>query len=173
MLIFTSREMQSGTNPSTFEPHFSARSALRALKNLERAPEGMAADWEVSQADADLDDADALQTWLPLFQKPGPLLVYLHGYNDTPAACFERCDRLQSRYGLEVVRFSWSSRKHLADDGVSPGPGKPNGFASLRGARHGLPFKDQPVVGEPDAPDCAWWLLMAQTGSPRVTAHAH
>lgn len=173
MLIFTSREMQSGTNPSTFEPHFSARSALRALTNLERAPEGMAADWKVSQADADLDDADALRTWLPLFQKPGPLLVYLHGYNDTPAACFERCDRLQSRYGLEVVRFSWSSRKHLADDGVLPGLGKPNGFASFRGARHGLPFKDQPVVGEPDAPDCAWWLVMAQTGSPPVTAHEH
>ena len=168
MLIFTSREMQSGTNPSTFEPHFSARSALRALTNLERAPEGMAADWKVSQADADLDDADALRTWLPLFQKPGPLLVYLHGYNDTPAACFERCDRLQSRYGLEVVRFSWSSRKHLADDGVLPGLGKPNGFASFRGARHGLPFKDQPV-----APDCAWWLVMAQTGSPPVTAHEH
>ena len=134
---------------------------------------GLGARQAALRADADLDDADALRTWLPLFQKPGPLLVYLHGYNDTPAACFERCDRLQSRYGLEVVRFSWSSRKHLADDGVLPGLGKPNGFASFRGARHGLPFKDQPVVGEPDAPDCAWWLVMAQTGSPPVTAHEH
>jgi len=171
MLIFTSRELDSSTDESAFEPHFSASSARLALANLERAPEAMAAHWNVSQADGDLDDADAMRTWLHLFQKPGPLLVYLHGYNGTPAACFERCDRLQSLYGLEVVRFSWSSKKYLADDGAPLGLGLQREFAPFLGARHGLPSREHPmppdgVMEAPQGPDCAWWLVMALTGSP-------
>ena len=171
MLIFTSRELESSTDESAFEPHFSASSARLALANLERAPEAMAARWKVSQTDGDLDDADAMRTWLPLFQKPGPLLVYLHGYNDTPAACFERCDRLQSLYGLEIVRFSWSSKKYLADDGAPPSLGLSHEFAPFLGTRHGLPSREYlmppaTVVYGPEGPDCSWWLVMALTGSP-------
>lgn len=171
MLIFTSREPEECNNEDMVELSFSTDSARLALKNLERAPEDMATFWTVSQADADLDDVDAMRTWLPLLQKPGPHLVYLQGYNDSPEACFQRCDRLQSKYGLEIVRFSWTSRKHLTDDGIPFDLDLQDELAPFMRARYGLPFPDQPVwldteAKETDKPDCAWWLVLARTGNP-------
>lgn len=171
MLIFTTRELESSTDESAFEPHFSASSARVALANLERAPEAMTERWKVSQAVGVLDDAHGMRTWLPLFQKPGPLLVYLHGYNDTLAACVERCDRLQSVYGLEVVRFSWSSKKYLVDYGAPTDFDLQRELAPFLGARHGLPSQEHPMPPDAvaqglDRPDCSWWLVMALTGSP-------
>lgn len=68
-----------------------------------------------------MDDAKAMTESLHLFRQARFLLPYLHGYNRTPAACFERCDHLESLYGLEVVQFSWSAKKHLPNDGLRPG----------------------------------------------------
>ena len=167
MLIFTNRELESRVGKSAFDGNLAAASARLVLANLEHAPQAGAAGWKVSQTDSDVDDVDSLQALLPLLQSVGPHLVYLHGYNSTPAACFERCDRLQSLYGLEIVRFSWSSsRKCQPDDGSLPGVAAVRPF----GSPHFLPLSDHPgpldaVAGAPDERTCSWWLLMALPGS--------
>ena len=177
MLIFTNREPGSRTGESAFQQNFAASSARLALATLARAPQATAACWKVSQMDSDVDDADSMQTLLPMFQASWPLLLYLHGYNSTPAACFERCDRLQSLYGLEVVRFSWSSKKYLLDDSclsvlvAGLDSGLQQDFARLFGSQHCLQSNEQPRPLDPVACDlecltCSWWLLMALTGSP-------
>jgi len=111
-----------------------------------------------------------------MFQGSRPLLVYLHGYNSTPAACFERCDRLQSLYGLEIVRFSWSSKKYLLEDsglhGLVAGLdlGIRRDFARLLGSQHYLQTNEYPkppvrMACDLESLTCSWWLLMARTGS--------
>jgi hypothetical protein len=50
-----------------------------------------------------------VQLLVPLFHGGRPVLVYLHGNDNPPAACFERCARLEEIYGLEVIGFSWPS----------------------------------------------------------------
>ena len=178
MLIFTNRELDSRADKSAFERNMAAGSARLALATLARAPQATAARWTVSQMDSDVDDADSMQALLPLFQRPGPLLVYLHGYSGTPAACLERCDRLQTLYGLEVVRFSWSSKKYLSDDSAQTGLdagfnlGLQPDFTRLFGSRHCVPSNGYPKLPDPMAGDlegltCSWWLLMALPGSSR------
>lgn len=177
MLIFTHRESVGRADESAFDTTFSARSARLALAKLERAPHAAATGWKVSQTDSDVDDADSMQVLLPMFQGPGPLLVYLHGYNSTPAACFERCDRLQSLYGLEVVRFSWSSIKCLLHDSGQPALvagfnlGLQQDFKRLCGTRHCVQPSESPALiglaaGNLQGLTCSWWLVMALTGQP-------
>jgi hypothetical protein len=172
MLIFSSREVEGRSGLSAAEPQFAADVALNALNCPPQAP---AEHWKVVQMNCDVDVADSMNELLPLFQQTRPLLLYLHGYNSTPAACFERCDRLQSLYGLEIVKFSWSARKHLRGDGLRPGfeagvdPGLRRELARLFGAQKGAPSRKYPKPIDPVACDlenvtCAWWLLMALTG---------
>lgn len=153
MLIFSNRELESRADALVCQQKVNADLARRALATLERTPQATAGCWKVSQIDSDVDDADSMRALLPMFQESRPLLLYLHGYNSTPAACFERCDRLQSLYGLEVVRFSWSSKKHRPGDGDLP---------------DFLPPSDCLRQLDPAAADpaCSWWLVMALTGSP-------
>lgn len=169
MLIFTNRALESRAGQPAVEPNRAAGSARLTLAALEHAPQAAAAGWKVSQTDSDVDDADSMQALLPLFQGSGPHLIYLHGYNSTPAACFERCDRLQSLYGLEIVRFSWSSsRKYQPEDGGQPGAAaaRPPFGSRLYLSSSDCPKPLDPVAGDPDERTCSWWLLMALPGSP-------
>ncbi|MEO7161063.1 MAG: hypothetical protein ABJA84_12245 [Polaromonas sp.] len=131
----------------------------------------------MSPTDSDVDEAESMRDLFQMFHEAGPLLVYLHGCSGTPAACFERCDRLQSLYGLEIVRFSWSSRKCLSADGVRSGPaagfnpGLQPDFTRLCGAQHyaqsiEFPWSPDPLASDLDGMTCSWWLVMALTGRP-------
>lgn len=165
MLIFSSRELESRADALVCQQKFTAGLAHRALATLEHTPQATAGRWKVSQIDSDVDDADSMRALLPMFQESRPLLLYLHGYNSTPAACFERCDRLQSLYGLEVVRFSWSSKKHRPGDGDLPD------FLPRLGEHCYVQPNDclrqlDPAAADLDGLTCSWWLVMALTGSP-------
>jgi hypothetical protein len=170
MLIFSSRKTAERAGEPVFQQQFTAGSARMAVATLERASQSKAAYWKVSHLDSDVDDADALRALLPMLQASRPLLLYVQGCNSTPAACFERCDRLQALYGLEVVRFSWSSKKYLHDEG-SELPGRIGGLnvdpapdlAQLFGSWRHLPPGEG--LAEPQGLTCAWWLVMALTGS--------
>lgn len=118
MLIFTNRALNGAADESAFERSFMPGSTRLALASVERASSG--AGWAVSQHDADVDDDDSLRALLPLFQGNRPVLVYLHGNNNPPAACFKRCDRLAALYGLEMIGFSWASEGFLPDGGPVP-----------------------------------------------------
>lgn len=120
MLIFTNRDLQNQPDESAFTRSFTPAATRLGFASV--APgAGGAPSWAVTGLQADASDADALNALLPLFAGPRRVLVYLHGNNNTPAACFERCARLESLYGLEVVGFSWTSEGFLADGSALPG----------------------------------------------------
>lgn len=181
MLIFTNPVLKNGAGPRFSRQNHRSGAARQALASLACVPDDSAAGWKVAQADSDADD-DSMQALLPMFQGAGSLLVYLHGYNATPTACFERCDRLHARYGLEVVRFSWS--KNRPPDDIAEGSqaslagsfslGSNRDFTRLCAADADQPVLPCTVAAEPadgpKGPRCSWWVLMALTGQ---SAAAH
>ena len=175
MLIFSSREFEGRAAMSVTDQQFTAHAARRAQTVRKHLPQTPQASWKMVQMDCDVDDNESINKLLPLFQEARPLLLYLHGYHSTSAVFFERCDRLQSLYGLEMVRFSWSSKKHLRDDGFSSAvdagmdDGLQQQLARLFGSQASLPSIKCPapiysVAGDLDNLTCSWWLLMALAG---------
>jgi len=118
MLIFTNRTMSGSSNESAFGTSFNQGSERLGLASVKKAGGGS---WAVSDADDDVDDADSMRALLPRFQGSRPVLVYLHGNNNTPAKCFERCAKLESLYNVEVIGFSWPSEGYLPDGNALPG----------------------------------------------------
>lgn len=175
MLVFSSRDVEGRIAVPAIEQPFTA--CINPLPQVvqKQTPQTQQDDWEVVQIDCDADDTESMNKFLHLFQKVRPLLLYLHGYNSTPAACFERCDRLESLYGLEVVRFSWSAKQHLTGNGLRSdfdarvGTGLQKELTRLFGSQKSLSSRNYSVLPEPVACDlenvsCSWWLLMALPG---------
>ena len=175
MLIFSSREVEGRNATPAIEQPFTA--CINPLTQVvhKHTPQTQQDDWKVVQIDCDADDTESMNKFLHLFHEVRPLLLYLHGYNSTPAACFERCDRLESLYGLEVVRFSWSAKTHLLGNGLRSGfearvgTGLQKELARLFGSQKSVSSGNCPVLPDPVACDmenvsCSWWLLMALPG---------
>ncbi|CAN7383042.1 alpha/beta hydrolase [Variovorax sp. LjRoot178] len=116
MLIFTNRDMNGGTNESALGTSFKQGSERLGLAVVRRSGKR----WSVSAADTDVDDADSKKALLPLFKGERPVLVYVHGNNNTPAKCFERCAKLEALYDVEVIGFSWPSEGYLPDGKLVP-----------------------------------------------------
>lgn len=138
MLIFTNRTLRNGTDASVFTPSFAPGSTQLGLASVQRAA-GASAGWTVSDPQAAISDAQGVEALLPLFRGRRSLLVYLHGNNNTPEACFERCALLESFYDLEVVGYSWTSEGLLSDGTDLPGV-QPDGTGDetdLRSVRAG------------------------------------
>lgn len=117
MLVFTNRELTEGSDESAYGRTFKPGSERLAVASVSPDGEG----WLVSEPDEDVSEADALNLLLPLFAGSKPLLVYVHGNNNTPAACFQRCQALRKLYSsAEVVGFSWPSEGFLSDGSPLP-----------------------------------------------------
>ena len=110
MLIFTNRETQAATNPSAFTRVFQPGSDVLSFAHVTRKGSGFG----LSGLQPGLKDDDAMQLLVPIFQGSKPVLVYLHGNNNAPATCFERCTRLAEIYDVEVIGFSWPSEGYLS-----------------------------------------------------------
>lgn len=110
MLIFTNRVIHPATGPSALSAEFQPGADTLSAVRVTRAGKGFA----VGDAQPALADDAAMQQLVPLFQADKPVLLYLHGNNNLPAACFERCARLGELYGLAVVGFSWPSEGLLS-----------------------------------------------------------
>lgn len=120
MLIFTNRDLQNQPDETAFTRTFTPASSQLGYATVASTHGGVAS-WAVSGLRANASDADALNALLPLFAGTRRVLVYLHGNNNTPASCFERCALLEALYGLEVVGFSWTSEGFLPDGTGLPG----------------------------------------------------
>lgn len=175
MLIFSSHEVEGRVATTAVEQQFTAIADPLARASRKHAPKTQENGWKVVRIDCDVDDAKSMNDLLQLFQEARPLLIYLHGYNSSPADCFERCDRLESLYGLEMVRFSWSAKKHLLADGLrrgfdaGVGLGLQRELDRLFGSQKSLPSRKYLALSEPVACDlenvsCSWWLMMALPG---------
>ena len=128
MLIFTNRVIETATNPSALTRRFQPGSDAIGAVDVTRSGDG----FKLGSAAPAMGDDAAMQRLVPLFQADKPVLLYLHGNNNPPAACFERCARLGEIYGLEVVGFSWPSEGYL-----SSGDDLPNMPATAAGETDG------------------------------------
>lgn len=120
MLIFTNRQLASGTTEAAFGRNFTPGGIQLAVASVAASGKG----WKLSDPDEDVSEEDALNLLLPLFSGNRPLVLYVHGNNNTPADCFGRVTALRQLYpGAEFIGFSWPSEGFLSDG--SPLPGVP------------------------------------------------
>jgi len=119
MLIFTNRTIGAGATADVFGTRFTQQSPRLGLATVVKSGGG----WAVSGIDTDVSDQDAMNALQPLFNGNRPVLVYLHGNNNTPAKCFARCATLEAMYGVSVVGFSWPSEGYLASGEPVPEAG--------------------------------------------------
>lgn len=126
MLIFTNRALSAQPDESAYGTAFEPGATRLSVASVARAA-GSGGAWAVAGHRPDVADADALNLLLPLFRGRRRLLVYLHGNNNPPAACFARCALLESLYGVEVVGFSWAAEGYLSNGDSLPGVGSASG----------------------------------------------
>ena len=109
MLIFTNRKTQAATDPSAFTRMFQPGSDALSSAKIIRKDSG----FELGGLHQGLKDDDVMQLLVPIFQGPKPVLVYLHGNNNAPATCFERCARLAEIYDITATnrKDGWAERK--------------------------------------------------------------
>lgn len=118
MLVFTNRTVKQASDESAFGADFVQGSIRLGMATVTRKGKS---GWSLADLDLDVDDADSKTALFPIFQGGQPVLVYIHGFNNTPAKCFERCLKLESLYGVQVVGFSWPAEGFLADGTFGPG----------------------------------------------------
>lgn len=116
MLMFTNRITQPGTDAQAFTRRFKPGSDALSMARVARQGGGFA----LTELDAAIQDDAALQRLVTLFGGTQPVLLYLHGNNNAPATCFERCARLEEIYGVAVVGFSWPSEGLLSSGDELP-----------------------------------------------------
>lgn len=112
MLIFTHREVQNRADESAFTARFEPGSERLACADVQRGQPGH---WSVFDLHPDVDEASAVPLLMNRLAGPRPVLVYLHGNNNTPSSCFERSAVFESLYDVEVIGFSWASEGYLPD----------------------------------------------------------
>lgn len=118
MLVFTNRIVQAGAaDASAFTGAFTPQATALSFAEVARAGAG----WALSEVERDAGDDTLVATLVDRFRGDRPVLVYLHGNNNTPPDCFERCMRLADIYGVEVIGFSWPSEGLLSSGDDLPG----------------------------------------------------
>lgn len=106
MLIFTNRVLDtSKTNEAALTKAYTP--FVDGLNAADASPNG--AHWKLGNLDSSLSDDVALARLKSVMAGAQPVLVYLHGNNNTPAVCFQRCQQLEDQYGVSVIGFSWTS----------------------------------------------------------------
>ena len=111
MWMFTNRTVTAGTSEAAWTPRFTPFDRTLSMARIVRAGSG----WRLHEAVSEVEDAQAGLTLRALFAAERPVLAYVHGYDNPPAALFERCERLEQLYDVEVVGFSWPSEGRLFD----------------------------------------------------------
>jgi hypothetical protein len=126
MLFFTNRIVDTGiNNPNAFGAAFRPMDQVlgRATVTGSFDSEGKAS-WLLSDLHDKEDDDAMLAALVTLFQGARPVLLYIHGNNNTPAKAFYRCQRLQDLYEVDVLGFSWTSEGYLSNGNDPSGAGQ-------------------------------------------------
>ncbi|GHC78685.1 hypothetical protein GCM10007320_19340 [Pseudorhodoferax aquiterrae] len=118
MLLFSNRRTDAQTN-EVFLTSFSPGSERLSLASVQKKGKG----WAFGNVDDDVDDNDAAHALHPLFTADKPVLVYVHGNNNTPLDAVRRCALLEQLYDVNVVAFSWPSEGYLPDGKPLPHAG--------------------------------------------------
>lgn len=117
MLVFTNRKVTGTGNAARFSasyvPSGTNLSFAQAKVNAQNK-------WTLKDLASDADEQAILGVLTKVFGLNRPVLLYIHGNNNTPESCFERCAVLEDMYGVEVVGFSWPSEGRLSDGSDLP-----------------------------------------------------
>ena len=111
MLIFTNRLL--ATNVSDESALTNAYVPFVDTLNSVDVAAAAGSTWKVTNQQPGLKDADARDRLTTVLSGNQPVLVYLHGNNTSPAACFLRCQQLEDQYGVAVIGYSWTSEGFL------------------------------------------------------------
>lgn len=117
MIVFTNRIAAGSGAGAEFTRAFAPGKSRLAFADATAGANGR---WTLKGLVNDADDASIVAALAKLFAGGRPVLLYIHGNNNTPATCFERCALLDSMYGVEVVGFSWASEGSLPDGSDLP-----------------------------------------------------
>ncbi|MCB1442149.1 MAG: alpha/beta hydrolase [Rhodocyclaceae bacterium] len=71
--------------------------------------------WSLSNAVENASDQQILTRLRDVFGSDKPVLLYVHGNNNTPKDCFERSMLLEEQYNISVIPFSWTSEGYGPD----------------------------------------------------------
>jgi esterase/lipase superfamily enzyme len=118
VLAFTNRELEERSDASAFTTRYQPAAEALGFAQLSAGSGGT---WQVGDLHVDATEADAIVALMAVFAGPRPVLVYLHGNNNTPASCFARCALFDSLFDVEVVGFSWPSEGCLPDGTLGVG----------------------------------------------------
>lgn len=126
MLIFTNRKLDATVSTAkaftniytTFSPELNFADVSRISKAN--------ANWKVENQVSKVTDKDALNVLSQYLNGDKPVLVFVHGNNNTPATCFTRCKALEDQYDVAVIGFSWTSEGYQPDGSDLSGVSKLN-----------------------------------------------
>ncbi len=109
MLVFTNRQLTTNLdNEKAFTKAYTPFSdALNCALVSSNAIDNSR--WKVTNHSINLTDQAALAELRKSFSGAQPILVYLHGNNNSPDTCFTRCQALEAEYGVSVIAYSWTS----------------------------------------------------------------
>ena len=119
MLIFTNREIDQGGTEAAVTARY--KPLLDELSLADVDVRGNGKGWRLDKVERMVSDATAVARLIAVLAADKPVLLYVHGNNNTPATCFTRCQALEQNYNVNVVGFSWTSEGYLPDgqDGAS------------------------------------------------------
>jgi hypothetical protein len=112
MLIFTNRKLQSGSDERALTRNYTPLTPELSCVEVNSNDGG---GWKVGKPVSSISDADALARLGAVFAGNRPVLVYVHGNNNSPKTCFTRCKQLEENYNVAVVGFSWPSEGFQPD----------------------------------------------------------
>lgn len=122
MLVFTNRLLDSkvtdeGALTRTYAPFSDALHSVQVS--------GKPKAWTVGDGRVGISDTDALKQIGKVMSAGKPVLLFLHGNNNTPDHCFTRCQLLEEQFPVSVIGFSWASEGYLPDGTDLPGAKEP------------------------------------------------
>jgi Alpha/beta hydrolase of unknown function (DUF900) len=108
MLIFTNRSVQKQkTDELAFTNRFTPLAESLSIATVKAKENGNG--WIVSDISEKTSDVEAVVNLSSLLMGSKPVLVFVHGNNNSPSACFDRCLALEKQYEVNVIGFSWAS----------------------------------------------------------------
>lgn len=127
MLVFSNRMIESGSFSAAFTPGSDAL----AMADVAKA----GSKWAFVDSDPQVTDKEASDRLAHAFTGRSPVVIYVHGNNNTPETCFKRIALLETLYPrVEFIGFSWPSEGYLSNGSPLPGvdQGNPGDEEDLR-----------------------------------------